>query len=277
MGFTITTLAENTVAAGIAPLIGEHGLSFLIDAGDRKILFDAGQGLAIPGNASVLGVDLKEIDTVVLSHGHFDHAGGLKNLLSRNTDFALVAHPEVFDNKVAGLDGKYFPVGVPEHKALLEEAGIELLLDRNSQEIAPGVRTTGEIPLDTDFEEVEKMFFITKDDGHVPDSIIDDKSLILDSEKGTVVVLGCAHRGIINTLNHVAELTGNRKIHAILGGLHLMYADEAKIQKIFAPLTEFGVEKMVVGHCTGFQAIAALFREFGNKVVLNTVGHKIEF
>ncbi len=277
MGFTITTLAENTVAAGIAPLIGEHGLSFLIDTGDRKILFDAGQGLAILGNASVLGIDLKEIDTVVLSHGHFDHAGGLKKLLSCNTDFTLIAHPEVFDDKVAGLNGNYLAVGVSDHKALLEEAGIKLLLDRNSLDIAPGVRTTGEIPLDTDFEEVEKMFFIRKGDEQVPDTIVDDKSLILDSENGTVVVLGCAHRGIINTLNHVAELTGNRKVHAILGGLHLMYADETKLQKIFGPLTEFGVERMVVGHCTGFHAIAALFREFGSKVVLNTVGHKIEF
>jgi 7,8-dihydropterin-6-yl-methyl-4-(beta-D-ribofuranosyl)aminobenzene 5'-phosphate synthase len=277
MNFTVTTLVENTVTAGIAPLMAEHGLSFFIETGERRILSDTGQGLALLGNADALGIDLRKIDTVVLSHGHFDHAGGVKNLLSRNTDFTLVAHPDVFDDKLAGLGGNYFSAGTPELKELLVKAGINLSLQKDSIEIAPNVRTTGEIPQKTDFEDVEKMFFIRKDNHEIPDSIPDDNALILDTEKGTVVVLGCAHRGLINTLDHVVDITGNKTIHAVMGGLHLLYADELKLKKIFGRLHDFGLEKMIIGHCTGFQATAALWGEFGIKVIPNTVGHKIEF
>ena len=277
MNFAVTTLVENTVTAGIAPLIAEHGLSFFIDTGERKILSDTGQGLALLGNADALGIDLSNVDTVVLSHGHFDHAGGVKNLLSRNTDFTVVAHPDVFENKLAGLDGNYLSAGIPELKEQLIKARIRLSLQKDTIKIAPNIRTTGEIPLKTDFEDVEKMFFIRKENQETPDSIPDDNALILDTEKGTVIVLGCAHRGLINTLDRVVEITGNKTIHAVMGGLHLLYADELKSKKIFGRLRDFGLEKMIIGHCTGFQATAALWGEFGIKVIPNTVGHKIEF
>ncbi len=273
----VTTLVENTVTAGLAPLIAEHGLAFLIDTGDRKILFDAGQGLAILGNADILGADLSDVDTVILSHGHFDHSGGVKNLLGCNKNFALIAHPDVFGNKLVGGGGNYFPIGVRDDREVLEHSGIKLKLEKESVEIAPGIRTTGVIPMETDFEEVEAMFFTGNKGEEVSDNIPDDKALILDTEKGTVVIFGCAHRGPINTLNHIAKLTGNKKIHAVMGGLHLMYADESKLKKIFSSFRDFGVEKMIVGHCTGFHATVALVNEFGDKIIQNTVGHVIEF
>jgi 7,8-dihydropterin-6-yl-methyl-4-(beta-D-ribofuranosyl)aminobenzene 5'-phosphate synthase len=273
----VTTLVENTVPPGLAPLLGELGLSFLIDTGEKKILFDAGQGLAILDNAQALGIDLSEIDTVVLSHGHFDHARGVKNLLGCNNKFTLVAHPEIFYNKMAGGGGNYFPIGISDDKAVLENSGIKILLDENSVEIAPGIRTTGKIPMETDFEEVEAMFFKGESGQEIPDKIEDDRALILDTEKGTVVIFGCAHRGSINTLNHVVQLTGNKKIHAVMGGLHLLFADDEKLKKVTACIRDFSIEKMVIGHCTGFKAMVSLVNEFGDKVIPNTVGNVIEF
>ena len=277
MSVKITTLVENTVSASLAPLIGEHGLSFLIEKGDSKILFDSGQGIAILGNADALQINLSDVDTVVLSHGHFDHSGGLQKLIERNNNFTLVAHPDVFENKLVSAGGKYTPIGIPTDKEALEKSGIELKLGKMPFEIAPGIMTTGEIAMENNFEKVEPMFFTGETGNEVPDTIPDDKALILDTDKGTVVILGCAHRGPINTLDHVLQLTGNKKIHAVMGGLHLMFADESKLKKIFAYLHDLGVEKMVVGHCTGFKATTALAGEFGDMIIPNVVGHVIEF
>ncbi len=273
MAVTITTLVENTIATGVLPVIAEHGLAFLIESDNRKILFDTGQGLAILNNADAMDIDLSDVDTVILSHGHFDHARGLKPLLTRNTNFTMVAHPDVFDRKLAGT----FPIGISQDRAMIESSGIKIKLESDPVDVAPGIRTTGNIAMETDFEMVEPMFFTMQGENRVPDSIPDDKALILDTRKGTVVVLGCAHRGLINTLNHVAEVTGEKKIHAIIGGLHLFMADDTKLQRIFKYLKAYDVEKMIVGHCTGFHAIAALYQEFGSKVVPNVVGYKEQF
>ncbi|MBT3310579.1 MAG: MBL fold metallo-hydrolase [Desulfobacterales bacterium] len=275
----ITTLVENTVTMGIMPLTAEHGLSFLIESGDRKILFDTGQGLTIIGNTKALGIDLSKIDTVVLSHAHFDHTGGVKNIIESNNHFTLVAHPEVFFGKFAGLGGDFTPIGIGTkgEMEIITKSGIKLEIGEEPFEIAPGIMTTGIIPMETDFEEVEAMFFKGEEGSELTDLIEDDKALILDTEKGTVVILGCAHRGIINTLNHVVKLTGKNKIYAIMGGLHLIYADKEKLNKISNCIRDFGIEKMIVGHCTGFSATNALVNEFGDRVTPNTVGHVIEF
>ncbi len=179
----------------------------------------------------------------------------------------------MFDKKLAGN----IPICIPGIKDVLEANGVTVRLESASVEIAPGIITTGDIPMETDFEMVEPMFFTMEAGKKIPDAIVDDKALILDTQKGIVVILGCAHRGIVNTMNHVAQLTGNSKIYAIIGGLHLFSADHSKLQKIFTFLYDFQVEKMIVGHCTGFQSIAALYNKFGNKVVQNIVGFKIQF
>ncbi len=133
--------------------------------------------------------------------------------------------------------------------------------------------TTGEIPLENDFEGQESVFFIQKDNEITPDDLADDQALILDTDKGLVVLLGCSHRGVINTLNHVVRLTGKRTVHAILGGLHLGKAPDLKLRKIIDHLAGFELEKIGVGHCTGPRAFVALSKEFPGRVFLNTVGN----
>ena len=268
----ITTLVENTVAQSDKRLIGEHGLSFYIETQNNKILFDTGQNLAISNNAQVLGIDLSLIDTVILSHGHYDHSGGLKSLLECNRNFTLYAHPDVFDQKVKGADDNFKYIGIPVEKNFLEEKGIEIKLDRNPAQISAGIMTTGEIPLENDFEGSDSVFYFKKENEVVADTLADDQAVILDTDKGVTVLLGCSHRGLINTLNHVVRLTGKKSIHAIMGGLHLGKASDAKLGKILDHLRGFGLGKIGVGHCTGTRAFLALSNEFPNRVFLNTVG-----
>jgi len=275
--FKITTLVENAVAQSGKALLAEHGLSFYIEAGDRRILFDTGQNLAISNNARVLGIDLSQIDTVVLSHGHYDHSGGLQSILDRNKSFTLHGHPDVFSSKVKKTNGSYKYIGIPVAKNDIVGCGISLQLNRDSVEIAPGVITSGEISLKNDFEDGEPMFFLKNDEGVIPDPLADDQALILETTKGLVVLLGCSHRGVINTLSHVAQLKGNHKINAILGGLHLGKASDAKLSKIIEHLRGFDPDMVGVGHCTGQRAFLALANEFIDRVFLNTVGTVIEF
>ena len=277
MHFTITTLVENSVAQSGKALLGEHGLSFYIEADERKILFDTGQNLAISNNARVLGIDLAQIDTVVLSHGHYDHSGGLRSILESNKDFTLYGHPDVFSPKVKKTNGNYKYIGIPVEKNDIVNSGITLKLGRHPVEIAPGVMTSGEIALENDFEDAEPMFFLKKDKEVIPDTLADDQALILETDKGVVVLLGCSHRGVINTLTHVARLKGTAKIHAILGGLHLGKASDGKLAKIIDRLRGFSLEMLGVGHCTGPRAFLALATEFKDRVFLNTVGKVIEF
>lgn len=277
VNFKITTLVENTVAQSGKSLLGEHGLSFYIEAGERRILFDTGQNLAIANNARVLGVDLNRIDAVVLSHGHYDHSGGLQSMLACNPDFTLHAHPDAFSPKVKQENERHKYIGIPVEEEKIISGGVDLRLDKSPVQIAPGLMTTGEIPRANEFEAVESGFFLKAGRGVIADTLADDQALILDTNKGVVVLLGCSHRGVVNTLNHVTHLTGKNSIHALMGGLHLGSASDAKLEMIIDHLRGFGLEKMIVGHCTGPRAFLALSNEFKDRVFQNTVGHVLEF
>ena len=273
----ITTLVENTVMTSQGH-IGEHGLSFLVEHDSGKLLFDTGQGMALLNNAEKLGFCVQDFKKVVLSHGHYDHAGGLKRLVECGVSFELIAHPDAFDEKLALFPGKGFiPIGIPGGKEFFIENNVPLHLEVGPVEIAPGITTTGEIPMKTDFEKIEPMLFVRKNGKEIPDPLADDQALILETEKGVVVLLGCAHRGVVNTLNHIAEITGVKTVHAVIGGLHLERAHESQIQKTIEALCEFDPKVIGVTHCTGIRAIVPLINAFGNKVVQSSVGTALNF
>jgi len=278
MQFKITTLVENAVPIMSGrKLIGEHGLSFLIETRGHHLLFDTGQYMALENNARILGAELTAVDTVILSHGHYDHTGGLKHLLNCNSRFSLYAHPDVFARKLMKRKGRYREIGIPISKNDLVKNGVELILDSAPVEISTRILTTGEIPLESGFESVATGFFIDKNGRKAPDALVDDLAVILKTDKGPVVVLGCSHRGVINTLSHVQNIIGEKNIYAVLGGLHLVKATGKKLETIIQHLKQFNLQKIVVEHCTGNHAIQALYNQFKDKVILNTVGNVITF
>ena len=132
--------------------------------------------------------------------------------------------------------------------------------------------TTGEIPMVTDYEEIDPMLLVQKDDTIIPDPIADDLTLIIKSGEGLVVIFGCGHRGVINTLIHAQKLTGEKRIFAVIGGIHLINASEERLLRTASALREMGVRMLGVSHCTGLRASSWLAQEFGDVFFFNNAG-----
>jgi 7,8-dihydropterin-6-yl-methyl-4-(beta-D-ribofuranosyl)aminobenzene 5'-phosphate synthase len=270
MEIRITTLSENTASGGY---LAEWGLSMLVEADGLKVLFDTGASISAVHNAQLLGIDLSAVDLMVLSHGHYDHTGGLREVLRRAGQKEIIAHPAVWDRKHGRMEGgplKY--VGIPFVREGLEVLGASFRLSAGPVKLSANIMTTGEIPMITDYEVVEKYLFVKENGGLKQDRLGDDLALIIDTDYGLVVVLGCAHRGIVNTLRHARKLTGKELIYAAIGGTHLVHASQERLEKTAAALKEMGVQWLGVSHCTGFAASAYLAREFGDRFFLNNAG-----
>jgi len=132
--------------------------------------------------------------------------------------------------------------------------------------------TTGEIPMVTQFEEIEPYLLIKEDTGFQPDKLLDDQALVINTELGLVVILGCSHRGIINTLYYAQQLTKVKRVHTVLGGCHLIDASKERIKLTIAALRELDVQKLGVSHCTGLPAAMLMAQEFGDKFFFNNAG-----
>jgi len=274
MNLRITILCENTAAS--SGLIGEHGFSALIERDKEKVLFDTGQGLGLVHNADVLGVDLRDITEVVLSHGHYDHTGGLKDLLLRTGGARITAHPHIFQPKYARRNGTMRYIGIPFSQEALAGWGGELRFSEDAVEIAPGITTTGVVPRLTPFEGRDKDLLVKTEKGYHEDELLDDLSLIVKTPHGAVVLLGCAHAGLINILTHVKALTGRDSFHWVLGGTHLGAFGPQRIDEVIRELRSFSIDNLGVSHCTGLFAGARLAQELGPRFRFCTVGTVIE-
>jgi 7,8-dihydropterin-6-yl-methyl-4-(beta-D-ribofuranosyl)aminobenzene 5'-phosphate synthase len=273
MEIRITTLNENTAGGGC---LAEWGLSMLVEADGLKILFDTGSGIAAIHNAQLLGVDLATVDRIVLSHGHYDHTGGLHKVLTRAGQKEVIAHPAVWARKYGGMEGgpeRY--IGIPFIREGLEALGASFTLSEEPVKLSAHVMTSGEIPMTTDYETVETYLRVKEGEELKQDSLPDDLALIIDTEFGLVVILGCGHRGIINTLRHARKVAGKELIYAAIGGTHLLHASQERLEKTAAALKEMGVQYLGVSHCTGFAASAYLAREFGDAFFQNNAGTRL--
>ena len=275
MGLQITTLSENT--AGLGGLMAEWGLSILVETDQINILFDTGQSLSASHNADIMGIDLSRIDKIVLSHGHFDHTGGLKQILLRmGKEIEVIAHPDIWAAKYGHLEGEESHyIGIPFHRQTLESLGAKFRLTREPVKITDSIMTTGEIPMTTEYETIEPRLVVKEGNRFKPDKMLDDQALIITTGAGLVVILGCAHHGIINTLYHAQKLTGVEAIQAVYGGCHLINATEERIWLTIAALKELGVQQLGFGHCTGLAASAIMAREFGERFLFNIAGTTI--
>jgi len=275
----ITLLAENT-ARGLG-IIGEHGLSVWIETDSHKALFDTGQGMALPHNAKKLGIDLSQADAVVLSHGHYDHVGGLEWMLKQAPNAELHMHTRAIERKFSGgphADSPARRITIPYmEKESFKNESRKVVQSADPHEVIPGVWATGEIPRLNDFEDVGGPFFLDTDLSK-PDPLLDDQSLFIPTDQGLIVIFGCAHAGVINTLEHIEKLRGGpEKIRCLMGGLHLLQASEDRMQKTFEGLRKRAPEQMVFCHCTGAEAVCRLSHEFPGACQHGHAGMQITF
>ena len=266
-------------------LLAEHGLCLLIRAfeGDSShvLLMDTAYN---PGtaahNLALLGEDLTGLDTVVMSHGHMDHIGGLKSLKEQAPGLGrLVMHPDgalkrFREDRQAGLIT--FPDPLTPEK--VESLGLEFVPNTGPMVFGDGTMLlSGQVPRVTDFEKQASGRLIQKGDSLEPDGIIDDQSLFLELEgKGLVVISGCAHAGIINTIKFGQKLTGIKKIHSVIGGFHL--SGEAMAPVVGPTVQElkaFSPEVAMPMHCTGMTAIWEIAKALPEAFVLSSVGSKL--
>ena len=252
-------------------LLPEHGLSLFLNIEGRQWLFDAGQSGLLIDNARRLGIDLKQLEGIILSHGHYDHTGGLKSILGETGDIPVYAHPGIFRERFSlKKKGVIKPVGLPFSRQLLEESGARFSLSVTGREINPGMYLSGEIPRRTSFERGDPFLVIRDDERYLSDPFIDDQFLTIDCDDGVIMITGCCHAGLINSLREVREIHPGKKIKAIVGGLHLHAADQTMLEKIIKALEPFAPEEIIAGHCTGAAAESSLANAVGSRF------HKME-
>jgi 7,8-dihydropterin-6-yl-methyl-4-(beta-D-ribofuranosyl)aminobenzene 5'-phosphate synthase len=278
----ITILCENR--AGLTKnIMGEHGFSALVEKDGQKILLDTGQGLGLKPNARTLGIDLSQVDIIVLSHGHYDHTGGLSQLLPFSQKTKIIAHPEVFgpkySHKKENISKPFNYIGTPVSKnALTADPNCELILQKNFQKISNGIFFSGQVPRVTDFEINDKRLKLKQEKGFSEDPLFDDTSLLIETGKGPVILTGCAHSGIVNVMKHFEKMTGHKQFHAVIGGTHLGFLNsEDQLEKTMEAFESYHLDLIAVSHCTGNEASAKCYNRFKEKFAFANAGWTMEF
>nr|WP_206203895.1 MBL fold metallo-hydrolase [Thermococcus sp. 21S9] len=248
-----------------SPFLAQHGVSFLIEADGKRILFDAGQSAEpILHNMKLLGTEPTSIDYVFLSHCHYDHTGGLLGILRAiGRRVPVVAHPSIFRRHF--ITRPYLrEIGVPFRREEIEELA-DLYLTADPLPITENAFSTGEIAEREDFERAELEVYTIENGKVVRDELRDDMSLVAKTPKGLVVVSGCSHAGIVSIVKHAIRLTGEERVKAVIGGFHLIEASEERIRKTVEAFQRLGVEEVYTGHCTGLRAEAEFLKAYGER------------
>lgn len=253
----ITALMDNKPTENKA-LIAEHGLSLYVEHNGRRILFDCGSGPNPLHNAHRLGVELKDLDAVVISHSHYDHAAGFRDLTENNLGSTeLYTGPHFFVPKYA-VDGvRYTDLSAGFGPEFLREYGVNHHEISGLEEIFPGVYLISVFPRIHDFEKIPTRFVRRTESGFVTDDFGDEVCMALQIQGGLAVLVGCSHPGILNMITYVSNLL-KQPIKAVFGGTHLVEADESRIHLTVERLREIGLEILGLSHCSGEAADRAI-------------------
>lgn len=279
MSLKITTLIENLPGMD-KNLQFEHGFSVWIETEGKRVLFDTGQSGAFLKNAGVLGIDVSRADMVVLSHGHYDHTGGVPELMSllKNRTPVYVGK-EFFSLKYKLLeDGTWKYNGNPFEKVLLTGEGPAQVCCVNSEitRLSESLYLFKNFARENEFETVNPKFFVKTENGYEQDLFQDEIALGINTEEGLVLVVGCSHVGIVNILEHVKKYC-KLPVAAVIGGTHLVEAGEHRLKETVKAFREHGVKTVAVSHCTGDAGMMLLQKEFPKGFVLNNTGNVMEF
>ena len=272
---TVSELKITTLSTMLTEFrgVGEWGFAALIEAGEARILFDTGmRPETVLGNARELGVDLSTVDTVILSHNHFDHTGGLvtlrRVLQAENTSAVQTTHvgegiflPRQLDSDA--LDRlppipEEFLVSVLDVRDAYEALGGRFVVHDRPHELHPGIWITGPIPRVHPEKNWSPVARIERDGSLEEDTIPEDQALVIRTPKGLVIVAGCGHAGIVNTMEYALRIVPEKTVHAVLGGFHLLALTDEKVAWTGEKMKEFGVQHVLGAHCTGINAVRLL-------------------
>jgi 7,8-dihydropterin-6-yl-methyl-4-(beta-D-ribofuranosyl)aminobenzene 5'-phosphate synthase len=288
------------------PLLAEHGFAALVDLKEAgvRVLWDAGiSQIALLENARRMEIDLTTVDKIALSHGHRDHYASMTELIrlvakrpeprewAKDTSLEdirawvkvckvpLIAHPAVFRERWAiAKDGKkYGPHLVP--REAWEAAGADIILSDGPYQLGPGCWTTGAIPRRS-YEQAGTPSSIAyrRGDEFVRDYMDDDQAIVINlKDRGLIILTGCAHSGVVNTIRYAQEISGEGEVFAVLGGFHLGPAADDEIERTIDEMIEIGPKMVVPSHCTGFKAITRFAYRMPDEFVLGVVGTRYLF
>ncbi len=245
----IRVVVDNSTSGN---LLGEHGLSFYIEINDKQMIFDVGQGLAFSHNIKKMNIDLNQIDALILSHGHNDHTGNVDTVLNiTKPNLKIYMSSIAFEPKFVGSKN----IGmIDECINALKMKNENIIYTDNYTEICKDVFITGEIPKRNNIETGKTIPGSSKGE-----QLLDDQSMFFNTSKGIVVLLGCCHAGLANTLNYIAELAKVDKIYAVIGGMHLKKASQEKLDLAIETFEKYDVQLLAPCHCTGQKETAFMY------------------